>query len=188
VYGNLEQAKISEKAAYDKLHSTKPVDYLPGSLVLLQDKRVKPRSDSVVTHRPYKGPYYVEKKIEESNIGPAYSLIDAKNGRRVKSLIASHRLKPYTQSKRLKFDLKNPKRVSTHPLPEVDSHQHEIVRPNDGFEPALKIIKQRRLRGRLQYLVLFANRESYWCDEQDVTEPLVRFYRLRHKRKRKKRT
>jgi len=65
--------------------------------------------------------------------------------------------------------------------------RHETRLPNDGFEPAIKILRQRkRNNGKIEYLVLFENKESYWCTKDNVTEALIRDYHLRKRRRKRK--
>lgn len=187
---NLQESKAIEKSTYDKAHSAQVVEFQPGSLVLLQDKRIKPRSDKVLTHQPWKGPFYIEKKVQSDSIGPAYLLIDPTTSRRVKSLISANRLRPYSPNDRIKFELKNPKRVpkenvANSPQTTGQPRRYETQRPYQDFEPALKILRQRKAKGKIQYLVLFENKESAWCDKENVTEALIKNYILRKRPRRR---
>ena len=47
----------------------------------------------------------------------------------------------------------------------------------EGFEPAKKIVRQRTVNGKIQYLVLFQDKSSHWCEE--VTNALLEDYLLR---------
>ena len=57
VYQNRVEAKQDMKAAYDCRHAVKALTFCIGDVVLLLDRRVKPNSDRVLTHKPYKDVY-----------------------------------------------------------------------------------------------------------------------------------
>jgi hypothetical protein len=48
-----------------------------------------------------------------------------------------------------------------------------------GWEPAKGIIGKRMVQGRVQFLVKFRNNESWWCNEDAVSEELKRRFFLK---------
>jgi hypothetical protein len=77
------------------------------------------------------------------------------------------------------------------------SRQNETNRPNQvskpaqkyPFEPALRILKERKTNGRTEYLVLFETQQKAWADK--VSPALLRAFRIYQeqlRRKRRKRT
>ena len=66
-----------------------------GDRVLLLDKRIKPHSDQVITHRPYNlGPLYVVDIVKgHEGIGQAYRLVDCSTGKPYRRLVSADRLK-----------------------------------------------------------------------------------------------
>jgi len=96
---------------------------------------VKPGSDCVLTQRPFPGPYFVSDVIAGNGIGEAYKLIHVNNERSIKSLVSGDRLKLYEVDKRGELSGR---------LPGVQAPSE--VKPakdmNDGFEPAVKILRQ----------------------------------------------
>jgi len=64
---------------------------------LLEDKRIKPHSNVVLTHKPFIGPYYIGDVVKgRDNIGPAYRLIAADSGKSLKRLVSGDRLKKFS--------------------------------------------------------------------------------------------
>jgi len=67
-----------------------------GQLVLLLDKKIKPRSDVVISHVPYKGPYVISQIISgDPEIGVSYKLVEVETGKTYPYAITSDRLKSY---------------------------------------------------------------------------------------------
>jgi len=97
---------------------------------------VKPGSDSVLTQRPFSGPYFISDVIAGSGIGETYKLIQVNNGRSIKPLVSGDRLKLYEVDKRGELSVR---------LPGVQtpSEIKPVKDRNDGFEPAVKILKQK---------------------------------------------
>ena len=166
------------KAEYDKRNKVKEPIFKIGDKVLLESKRVKPGSDCVSTHRPFSGPYFVSDVIAGSGIGEAYKLIQVNNGRSVKSLVSGDRLKLYEVDKRGEL---------TGRLPGVQapSEIKPVKDRNDGFEPAVKILKQRMKDKKREYLVQFRDNSRWWCF--DVTPALLQQFRLKQANKRRRR-
>ena len=112
-------------------------------------------------------------------IGEAYKLIHVQSGRSIKSLVSGDRLKHYEVDNREKL---------TERLPGVSAPPSE-VKPvndrNDGFEPAIRITRQRVKDRQREYLVLFGDGSSWWCS--DVTPALLQQFRLKQAQKRRRR-
>lgn len=213
---NDTETKQQVKDQYDKRNRVKEPEFCPGQLVLLLDKKIKPGSPSVISHKAYKGPYYVTSKNQGNpQIGPAYELVDAKTNRRVKSLISADRLKPYDTDRSV-FDSQFPRRQID---PTMDNNNpadsapevHDSISPaetpaastsssNDAinvspdtnvqkFEPARRIVRERKKSGKREYLVEFVTSNKadrfWWCNESDVTPILIRKYILAKNRKKK---
>ena len=53
-----------------------------------------------------------------------------------------------------------------------------------GYEPALKITKQRMRNGNREYLVLFTDKSSTWTT--DVSQGLLNYFRLAQEKRRAK--
>ena len=175
---NLRENKQKMKAEYDKRNKVKQPTFTIGDKVLLEDKRVKPSTDRVLTQRPYCGPYFISDVIAGSGIGEAYKLIHVHSGRFIKSLVSGDRLKLYEADKR---------ECRTGRLPGVQVSPSE-VKPvkdrNDGFEPAVRILRQRMKDKQREYLVRFRDNSCWWCS--DVTPELLRQFRLKQANKRRR--
>jgi len=176
---NLIENKQEMKDDYDKRHNVKLPTFKIGDKVLLEDKRVRPGSDQVLTQRPYCGPYFIADTIAGDGIGEAYKLIHVQSGRSIKSLVSGDRLKHYEVDNREKL---------TERLPGVLAPPSE-VKPvndrNDGYEPAIRITRQRVKDKQREYLVLFRDGSSWWCS--DVTPTLLQQFRLKQAQKRRRR-
>jgi hypothetical protein len=94
---NLVEAKTQDKQAYDKRFSVKPNKFILGDQVLLLDRRIKPRSDRVLTHRMYeKGPYFIVEVVKGNDtIGEAFKLSHCESGKTLRNLVNGDRLKHY---------------------------------------------------------------------------------------------
>jgi len=73
--------------------------------------------------------------------------------------------------------------------PGILLQSHDNV-PIQDCQHAISIKKERTVKRKKEYLVLFANGETAWCDY--VTPSLLEYYRIdqqakRHRRKKKKR-
>ena len=84
---NVEDNQTTYKEKYDR--TAKPSTYVEGDLVWLYTPHVKPGTSSKMAIK-YTGPYYVVRKISESN----YLLNDCKTHKRLGHPIHSDRLKP----------------------------------------------------------------------------------------------
>jgi hypothetical protein len=206
---NLTENKAVDATAYNKRHHAAEPQFKSGDEVYLQDRRIKPRSDQIITHKNYAKRYIVIEKVESPHIGPAYRLADIKTGQTLKSLIAPHRLKLCLAD--LRADLQQrlsptpavgtdpapPQPLPTTALATTSAQPTDIATPPTArkssaptrpkLEPAIKILKQQKRgpNGEIQYLVLFTNKSKYWCDR--VTPLLLRNFRLHQAELRKKR-
>ena len=174
------------KAAYDRRHAVKAPTFRIGDVVLLLDRRVKPNLDRVLTHKPYKDVYMISDIIRgDDKIGPSQRLVRQRDGQPVKNLVSADRIKLYNEN-RDSLDILNP------PLPVagvVKSQDSEVEASDDEnklaqYEPAIKIIRQRRSKGKTEYLVLFRDGTQSWCC--DVSPALYEHFVLKRKTDRSK--
>ena len=76
--------------------------------MLLLDRRVKPNSDRVLTHKPYKDVYIISDIIcGDEKIGPSYRLVRQRDGQPVKNLVNPDKIKLYNENTD-SFDIFNP--------------------------------------------------------------------------------
>lgn len=69
---------------------------------------------------------------------------------------------------------------------QTNGQEHKpISSDDDGFEPAIRINRQRITKGKPEYLVLFKDGSQYWCDA--VTQGLVDNFRVQQEKLRDKR-
>jgi hypothetical protein len=52
------------------------------------------------------------------------------------------------------------------------------------FEPAVRLLRLKKKDNKTLYLVEFANKEIYWCDQ--ISDELLRQYRLRQAARRRR--
>ena len=79
-----EKVKNKDKEIYDKRHKAMKPKWHIGQQVLIEDRKVRSRSDQVLTRRPYIGPYIICDIIQgEPAIGTAYKLIDMASGKHI---------------------------------------------------------------------------------------------------------
>jgi hypothetical protein len=169
---NKLSAKIKMKEQYDKRpYVVQEPTYSVGSKVWLERAKPKPRSDKVLTHHPYVGPYYISRIVgnqspwspgdghqidaDDANPGYAYELTACDTGKTLRYLVASKRLKPCKD--RTKFNAKHP----------VIQNQEQ----NNKWYTIKNIIRKRVYNGVLQFLCRFVeNNEVEWCNSEDVSE------------------
>jgi hypothetical protein len=207
---NLVETKAADATAYNKRHHAAEPTFKTGDEVYLLDRRIKPRSDQIITHRNYSKRYIIVEKVESPQAGSVYRLADIKTGQTLRSLIAPHRLKLCLADVRADLQQRlspapaaRPGPVPTPSAPSAVSAQttqptvkstptQAIGHPvpaKPQLEPAIKILKQQKRgpNGEMHYLVLFTNKSKYWCDR--VTPLLLRNFRLhqaalrKHKRR-----
>jgi len=92
---NRQELKDEMKNRYDKENKAREQAYQVGQKVWLQSHRIKPRSECVLAHNNYVGPFFITDIIANDNIGPAYRLVECETGRTLRRLINVDRLKPY---------------------------------------------------------------------------------------------
>ena len=180
---NLKDTRQEMKSTYDRRHKVQEETWKVGQKVLLLDKRVNPGATRVLTHRPYSGPFFITQCVQGDKIGTAYKLVHADTGRAVKSLVNGDRLKLYTADDRDKMidrlpGLKKRRKVKI----ERDKPVEDPSLP--GFEPALRILREKGTGKKKLYLVVFTDQSRYWCT--DVSPALLQEYRVR-KSQRKRR-
>jgi len=177
------------KAACDRRHAAKTPTFRIGDVLPLLDRRVKPNSDRVLTHKPYKDVYMISDIIRgDDTIGPSCRLVRQRDGQPVKNLVNAGRIKLYNEN-RDSFDILNL------PLPidgAVKSQDSEVEANDDEnklahYEPARKIIRQRQSKDRTEYLVLFRDGTQSCC--YDVSPALYEHFVLKREtdRSRKRR-
>ena len=196
---NLTETKVADAIAYNKRHHAAEPKFKAGDEVYLLDRRIKPRSDQVITHRNYSKRYIIVEKVESPNTGPAYRVADIKTGQTLKSLVAPHRLKLCLGDLRadLQQRLSPALTVGSSAVPASPTQRTVNPKPTQAngnpvptklkLEPAIKILKQQKRgpNGEMHYLVLFTNKSKYWCDR--VTPLLLRDFRMRQAALRKHR-
>jgi len=178
---NQKDNKEQMKVAYDKRHNVSSPTFKVGDKVLLQDKRVNPKSNQVLTKRPFHGPFFVADVIQgQADIGQAYKLIKEKTGKTLPSLISGDRLKEYRVEDRIDLDKRlpgaKPREAILSPSP--------VDKSND-WETALRILRERTVNKKKEWLVLFIDKSQWWCS--DVTPALIREFRIRQARRRNRR-
>jgi len=91
---NRIDVKQQHKKQYDKRRSASESGFKIGDAVLLFDKRIKPHSNFVLTHKNFNsGPFYIADIVEGKDIGKAYKLIHEESGKSYKNLVPADRLK-----------------------------------------------------------------------------------------------
>jgi len=197
-----EDVKLDDKKQYDKQNKVQEPSWTVGQKVLLCDKRIRPHSDKVVTHRPFNaGPFFIADIVQgQAGIGKAFRLIDVESGKSVNKLVSGDRLKAY-MTDRTHFSSKLPRLMQDRSDADSDkadnSNQSQgAFGPTDklipspqtetlpGLEPAKRIIRERMQKGKREFLVLFQDGSTYWCDE--VTPLLLQKFRLMQARRRKR--
>jgi len=194
VWQQKEKVKKKDKEVYDKRHKVMKPKWHIGQQVLIEDRKVRPRSDQVLTRRPYSGPYIICDIIQgDPTIGTAYKLIDMATGKTYRYLLTSDRLKPYTAN-RTDLSVRIPNSISHNDSSQTtnQSQNHDVSKDvvvknqfGEVFEPALRILAIRIRQKKQQYLVLFADKSKYWCF--DVTDALLEEYRVRQQKIRDRR-
>jgi len=195
---NKLEIKQEDKAQYDKKNSAVVPSWTIGDRVLVEDRRIKPHSDSVLTHRPYNlGPFFVSEIVKgKDDIGQAYRLVDCNTGKPYRRLVSADRLKSYTAD-RVDFTARLPRltsqnvdRQSTEQQQSTNSKTENIVadRAQDALpkdcHPAVRILKERTRGKRKEFYVLFENNTRSWCDF--VTPMLLERYRILQDKRRRR--
>ena len=143
------------KSRYDYKNKVRDQGLRIGQKVLLQSHRIKPRSDCVLAHKNYVGPYFIVDICAKDGIGPAYRLVECESGKTLRRLISGDRLKPYL-AERLELEARLPSRIPTMPkaepsAPAGDSKQAQgLQASNHQTEPKKANTSSKRQRQQLQ--------------------------------------
>ena len=130
---NQKDNKEQMNVAYDHRHNVSSPTFKVEDKVLLQDKRIKPNSDQVLTKRPFEGPILIWDVIQgQADIGQAYKLINEETGKTLPSLISGDRLKEYRVDDRIDLDKRlrgaKPREAVLNPSPVDMSNDWEAAR------------------------------------------------------------
>jgi len=183
-----EEIKQQDKEIYDKANRVKMPTLEVGQKVWLRDTGVQPGSNIVLTRQRFHGPYIIQNVVKNSpNIGEAYKLVREKDGRPLKFLVNSDRLKR-CDTDRKRFNERLPRlydeTVIRAKKPEdAKAQKHDEVENDSEFEEALEIIDIKTVNGKKQYLVRFLDGSIHLCDA--VTDALLRYYMSAVKRVKK---
>ena len=189
VYQDKLNMKEEETKAYNKQYKVIPATWQVGDMVLIEDNRPRPHSDVIISHKPYNGPHLIKEVIQgDPKIGKAYRVVNVKTGQLYPYVVNTDRLKKYDPGRvSLEARLNRPHEGQNEQKRTVDGEQTvttEKQKNRNKLEPAVKILKERVQSGKREFLVLFVNGQSYWCDV--VTNALLTEWRLRKKQRRKK--
>ena len=195
------ETKEEDKLQYDKRNVVAPPCWKVGDRVLVLDKRIKPHSETVLTHRPYNlGPFFVADVVKGSDdIGQAYRLVDCSTGKPYRTLLSGDRLKKYTAD-RVDFTARLPKLQSNSSDQHLTANQQQ-QRADDtrktttddqqdtvpkDCHPAVRILKERTRGKQKEFYVEFQDRTKHWCDF--VTPALLERYRILQDKRRRRAT
>ena len=196
---NRLEIKEEDKDQYDKKNAVAPPPWKVGDRVLVEDRRIKPHCDSVLTHRPYNlGPFFVSEIVKgKDDVGQAYRLVDCSTGKPYRRLLSSDRLKRYTAD-RVDFTARLPrlsnrtfdKDSTAQQQPRTGSNAENVMAdgqqdavPKD-CHPAIRILKERTRGKRKEFYVQFQDRSMHWCDF--VTPALLERYRILQDKRRRR--
>ena len=210
---NIQDSKIIDQTQYNQRHKAVESIWKIGDEVLITNKCIGKNANQILTRPNYHGSFYITDIIQNPGFGPSYRLVRTSDGRPLRSLISASRLRPYTASHRADFHVKYPKLPVTAPLaPQAsasepsasgsaatgvqtqvtansqagsDQQAGENSNTSPVYEPAIKILKERKTNGKSEYLVLFETREKCWANE--VSPALERAFRIHQEQIRKKR-
>jgi hypothetical protein len=202
---NIEDSKLTNEAQYNQRNRVQEPIWNIGQEVLITDKKIKPHSDQILTRPRYHGSFYITDIVQNEGFGPSYRLVRTSDGRPLRNLISGSRLRPYTAPHRVDFHVKYPElpNNASQSLPTAHTSSQEPEQtevstgtntPNEGatqvtqkpgYEPAIKILKERKRNGKTEFLVLFTTKEKCWADR--VSPALERAFRVQQEELRKKR-
>jgi len=160
---NRAELKIDEKLMYDKAHKAVMPDWQVNDRVLLKDARIKPGALKVVTKQRFFGPFIIKDVIQgRPDVGVAYQLVEEETGKLLKNLVTSDRLKRYNVD-RTSFNQRLPRWRN------FKTPDRELKRQNAknaaGEQPRpLRIVKQKMVDGKKQYLVQYDDGKHYLCE------------------------
>jgi len=156
------ESKQKMKIEYDRRHRAKSPDFEIGQQVLLKDVRIPPRSNKVLTKRPYSPhPYIIKQVINFHGAEPAYKLRDPNTAKDLRGLIAHDRLKHYNAPKT--------------PVENV-TVSSATVAARPCFKPADRILQDSIIGGKEKFLVQFQNRELKWLPKSSIGDKLLHSY------------
>jgi hypothetical protein len=203
VQRNVLKARTKQKAEFDKRNKVTQPSFVEGDRVWLEKKRADHKKFAN-THQIFRGPYYITKIVSRSStfqpsteepfpnltqtaIVPAYELTDCKTGKTLKSLIPACRLKAYISA--TDFELKHPPLQKNGSEDQEDQGQLNSETNDSGnensqptqhpWETAKNIVRIRNMKGKVDYLVRFEDSSVYWCEQNDVSEELIRKFHLK---------
>jgi hypothetical protein len=194
------------KEQYDRAYKTAPAPYTEGSKVWLHTPQIKAGSKSVICHKSWTGPFWITQVHKQMNEGGVtYMLTNCETGKTLKHPVSALRLKPahsrealieqlYPERKKPISSATEQPDCSAQVTSEAADSQSDPTADNPelpaGFESALKIVRQRKADGKLQFLVIFTDQSRYWCDADSCSEQLIKHYRFAqarsHRRKHRK--
>jgi len=105
---NLHRTKNKDEVQYNKRNNVKPPSWFVGQEVLITNRRVKPRSESILTRPRYVVSFFITDTVHNPGFGTSYRLCRSTDGTPLRNLISGSRLRAYTASaKRAEFHKKN---------------------------------------------------------------------------------
>jgi hypothetical protein len=203
------------KRDYDSRKHAKEPSLAVGMKVWLNNAQIRPHSSNVLTHRSYNGPWFISEIITSptNEQGPSYRIVHAETGKAHRAPVPAFRLKVCHDREALvkRFSPENAPPISmqdadtqstaaaasvtsadkpaaAHDLQHdvtTASPMHNALPVSVGYEPAICIQRQRGRGTDATFLVLFKNKEKYWCKFADVSQELLRHWRLKQERSRR---
>jgi len=155
-----EEIKLQDKAAYDRANRVATPQWQTGQRVWLHDTRISPGSNTIITRNRYHGPYIVQDIVKGNpKIGAAYKLVRESDGRPLKYLVNSNRLKKCNID-RTEFDRRlprlfikttDPTKVGTPDNSVTDAKKPQKINRrgrnkielDDGYEEASEIVGEK---------------------------------------------
>jgi hypothetical protein len=140
VEANKQHAHEIQKRAFDKQSRVKEPDFQEGERVYLLYPNPRAHSESVLTHKQYKGPFFITKvcqrestfakddypTLQTAAMGKAYQLTSCETGKVLKALVPASRLKRCVD--RSTFDKVHPPLCDQHKGPdETDTQSGKAV-------------------------------------------------------------
>jgi len=160
---NRAELKIKEKLMYDKAHKAVMPDWQVNDRVLLKDARVRPGALKVVTKQRFFGPYIIKQVIKgRPHVSVAYQLVEEETGKVFKNLVTNDRLKRYNVD-RTSFNQRLP-RLANFKTPDRELKRQNAQNPAGEQPKPLRIVKQKLIDGKKQYLVQYDDGKHYWCE------------------------
>jgi len=143
---NREELKEEMKNRYDRENKARDQGHRIGQKVLLQSHRIKPRSDCLLAHKNYDGPFFITDACSKNNIGLAYRLVECETWRTLRRLISGDNLKPH-MAERVELEARLPSRIPKIPkaeqsAPTDQSEQADGLRTSMQQMPPKKAISR----------------------------------------------